>query len=92
MLDELFDLVFPLGFEHDFLDGLHSNHQTVHILNEDVITGNEQFLSASCRRSIISRRVGASRSLLAHRLQVGRRRQNLPSIVVRVIRVTSCRG
>ena len=73
VLDELLNLVFPLGFQHDFLDRLHGNHQAVHILNEYVITGNEQFLSPSRRRSIgIARRGGACGRLLADGLQVRR--------------------
>lgn len=42
MLYEFFDLVDPLGFEHVLLDGPDCAHQTGHVLDEDVVSCNEQ--------------------------------------------------
>lgn len=46
MLNELFDLVLPGWPKHVLLDALHCDHQSSHVLDEDVITSNEElFLS-----------------------------------------------
>lgn len=42
MLDELFNLIYPLGLEHIFLYRFHGNHQTCDILNQDVVSCDQQ--------------------------------------------------
>ena len=37
MLDELLELVDPLGLEHVLLDRLDSDHEPRHILNENIV-------------------------------------------------------
>jgi hypothetical protein len=44
VLDKLFYLVDPLSFQHILLDGLNSYHHAGNVLDEDVITGDEELL------------------------------------------------
>jgi len=40
VLHELLDLVDPLGLEHVLLDGFHSDHETSHVFDKDVVSCN----------------------------------------------------
>ena len=54
VLNEFFDLVLPLGFEHHLLDGLHCDHQPVNVLYQHIIARNQKFFTSSllpCRAS-----------------------------------------
>ena len=44
MLDELLYLMYPLCFEHVFLDGLDSNHQSCYVLDQNIVTGDQQLI------------------------------------------------
>ena len=44
MLDELLNLIYPLSFKHIFLDWFDSNHQACHVLDQDVITCDQELL------------------------------------------------
>ena len=44
MFDELLYLMYPLRFEHVFLDGLDGNHQSGHILDQNIVTGDQQLI------------------------------------------------
>ena len=46
VLDELFDLMLPLWLEHNLLDRLHCDHESMYVLNQNVITSDEEFLAA----------------------------------------------
>lgn len=45
VLDELLNLVVPLRLDHALFDGLHCNHESLNVLNEDVVPSDEQLLS-----------------------------------------------
>ena len=47
VLDELLNLMLPLWFKHNFFNRLNCDHESVHILNEDVISSDEQFLATT---------------------------------------------
>ena len=47
VLNKLFNLILPGGLQHDFLDGLHSDHQSVHVLDQDVISRDKKLLTAA---------------------------------------------
>ena len=70
MLDELFNLMLPLRFKHNFLDRLHCDHQSVHIFNEDVISCNKKFFAACLATT-------------SHRLKICRGREHLPAVIGR---------
>lgn len=44
VLDELLDLVDPLRLEHILFYRLNCNHKPCHVLNEDIVTRDEQLL------------------------------------------------
>lgn len=48
MLNELLNLVIPLGFNHALFDGLHRNHEPLHVLDQNVVTGDEKLFPGRC--------------------------------------------
>ena len=52
MFDELFYLVYPLSLKHIFLDALHCYHQSGHILDQDVISSNQQLVGLLAWRAV----------------------------------------
>ena len=68
VLYKLLDLVFPLGLEHGFFYRLNSDHQSVDVLDEDVITRDKKLLSATL-------------AALTHSLQVGGGGEHGPTAV-----------
>lgn len=44
MLNELLDLIDPLRLEHVFLDALDGDHQTRHVLDQDIIARDQQLI------------------------------------------------
>ena len=49
VFDKLFDLMLPLGLEHDFFNGLDCDHKSVHILDQHVITSDQKLFSVGPR-------------------------------------------
>lgn len=51
VLYELFYLIFPLRLQHHLLYRLHGYHQSVYILNQHIVTSDEQFFSSRAIRT-----------------------------------------
>lgn len=47
VLNELFDLVFPLGLQHHFFDRLNRDHQSMYVFDQHIVSRDQQLLPSA---------------------------------------------